>query len=467
MGSFFKNNFHKGFKYITNFTKLDPTTFTLGDQMNIKLITLASALAFTAAVAQDYEDEITETSTETTEYSEEAQEESEPEVTPVASAPVAAPAPAIQEEAPEAAPAAAENAGSFDILHGNSYNMVSSEAGASTINGDMNAVYKMNGRNLVYVEPTGSNAALAVTKGSTTYLLGFDAGRPNIVTAGFAMKNFGLALDFALDKEWSSEEEKRGDTKTTTDVSTTGADDLLRLKFGALLGSMDITANVYWLTFEEEVDTEETDDGTKTEDDNDKWDIGANVNVSNGPSAKSFFWSLGLDFLRHKNFQKTKMANTSTEITNPDSRIEIDPYFNFAVTLFEAPSTQVFLGTNTTVPVHIYDEIEDGTTTNNNFEIGLVTIPNILAQYSINENWMIYAEALYVWNVFGLRSESIEGPSYTDDTSIISMATNGTFANSGVRFSYQNLAVEASVGSNLNSEAWSGLIGNLGIFLIF
>lgn len=436
--------------------------------MNIKLISIASALAFSAAVAQDYEENnTTEESSQTEETTAEAQEESEPAVTPVASAPKAeepapAPAPVAEEEAP-----AASAEGIFNILHGNAYNMVGSEAGASTIGGDMNAVYKMNGRNLVYVEPSGSNAALAVTKGSTTYLFGFDAGNPNVVTAGFAMKNFGLAVDFALDKQWSSDEEKDDDIKTTTDVSTTGDGDLIRVKFGALLGGMDITGNVYWYTFDDEVDTEITADGAKREDDNDKWDIGANLNLSNGPSAQNFFWSFGLDFLRHKNFLKTKRANTSTEVTNPDSRIEIEPYFNFAIPLFNSANAQVFIGTNSRVPVMIYDEIEDGNTTNNVFDIGLYTIPNILGQYAFNENWMIFAEACYFWNIFDLRSESIEGKAYTDDKSIISMATEGTYANGGARFSYNNLAIEASVASNLNATSWSGIVGNLGVFFIF
>ena len=437
--------------------------------MNMKVMSIAAAVAVSTAFAQDYNEyeEPSSAVESTTEEAapEAAAEEAEPAPAPVAMAPkVEEPAPIVETEA---APAAAPAPEGFNVLHGNAYNMVGNEAGASTIGGDMNAVYKMNGRNLVYIEPSGSNAALAVTSGSTTYLLGFDAGNPNLVTAGFAMKSFGLAVDFAFDKNWSSKEETEDKDKTETDVSTTNTGDNIRLKFGALLGGLDLTGNVYWYTFDREVDTEVTSNGNKSEEDNDKWDIGANLNISNGPSGKNLFWSVGLDFLRHKNFQKTKRGNTSTETTYSDSHIEIEPYFNFAVPLFNAANAQVFIGTNSRIPVMIYDEIENGNRTNNVFDVGLYTRPNILGQYAFNENWMLFAEACYFWEVYGLRSESIEGKAYSDDTTIMRMSTYGTYANGGARFSYNNLAIEASIASDLGTNSWSGLIGNLGVFLIF
>ncbi|MCQ2106787.1 MAG: hypothetical protein MJZ26_13470 [Fibrobacter sp.] len=417
----------------------------------IKTISLASALAFSAAAAQDDEEEessVEETTEET-----------------VAEAPAApaveedeAPAQETKEVAEEAAPAPAAN-GLFNVLHGNAYNMVGSEAGASTIGGNMASPYKMYGSNLLYVEPSGENGTLAVTKGGMTYLLGFnnqyDMG---MVTAGVAFKGVGLALDLALDKTWESTE--AGDDEE--DVSTTAAGDIINLKFGMLLGAFDLTANAYWLTFNDEVDTE-TDNA---EEDNDYWDIGVNVAISNGPSAKNMFWSVGLNFLRQSSTTETTVGNTSTEVTHNDAYTMIQPFFNFALPVLSSENAQVFLGTNTRLPIYLYDEIKDGDAKDNVTTFGLYTAPNILGELSVSENWILFAGATYNWKLIGYRSEEIKGNA-TVDNSEITMKTYRTSANAGARFQYKNLILEASVADNLGSAAWSGMIANLGAFITF
>ena len=446
--------------------------------MNIKLISVVSALAVSAAVAQDYDDEYEESTSSTESTQEEAPAAPAPEPAP-------APAPASSFEAP----AASENvptpvATGFNVLHGNAYNMVGNEFGASTINGDMNAVYKMNGRKLFYVEPSGEEGVLALGSAGMTYLLAFDNNnshtprvlpdgvahaftRMGLFTAGIATSTFGVAVDLAIDKNWDSREQKGEGYKNTNDVSTTVAGDYINVKFGAPLGAYDITANVYWVTFNNEVDTETDNDGTKTEDDNDFWDIGATVNLSNGPSAKNFAWTAGLDFLRQKSDRRVKAGNTTTETTNDDAFILIQPKFNFAFPVFTAENAQVFLGLNNRLPIYIYDEIENGNQTTNVYNFGLYSAPNILAEMTLNENWILFGGATFEWKVLDYWTESIESGDNTDDRSIISMRTNETSANAGLRFSYDHLVIEASIADNLGSSSWSGLVGNLGIFLMF
>jgi hypothetical protein len=433
--------------------------------MNIKLISVISALAVSAAVAQDYDDEYEEDSAPAAESSQEQEE------APAAPAPEPEPAPA----APTfEAPAASDNVptpvatGTFNVLHGNAYNMVNNQFGASTIDGDMDAVYKMNGRKLFYVEPTGEEGVLALGSSSMTYLLAFDnrAGL-GMFTAGIATPAFGVAVDLAIDKTWSSNEEKAGDVKNTEDHSITNDGDYINVKFGAPLGTFDITANVYWLTFRTEDDSETSRNGNKTEDDPDFWDIGANVTLSNGPSAKNFAWAAGLNFLRQKSDRRQKQANTTVETTNDDAFILIQPRFDFAFPVFTAQNAQVFLGLNNRLPVYIYDEIENGNETTNTYDFGLVSTPNILAEMALNENWILFGGAAFAWTVIDYQTESVERGADNNDTSVITMRTNSTNANAGLRFSYDHLVVEASVADNLNDNSWSGLVANLGIFLVF
>ena len=462
--------------------------------MNIKLVSVAAALAVSAAVAQDYDDE----------YEEEAPAaaESVQEEAPAAPAPEPAPAPApapamndgfesLTAQTAEAAPAPAGD-GSLNVLHGNAYNQVGNEFAAATIGkvnvtlnpnmvtagGDMGAIYKMSGRNLIYVDPTANYGALSLAKGSMTYLLAFDNSLgQGLATAGLAMGSFGVAVDFALDKSWNSTENKTPNTKATSSTATTRAGDLIQARIGAGLGAMDITAGVYWLTYQNEVDTENDNGQTpKTETDNDFWDLGANINLSNGPSAKSLAWSVGLNFVRQKSWTKSNEATggiSFVETTNNDAYIMFQPYFNFGLPVLQTAGAQVLLGLNTRVPVLIYDEIEtpnganNPVTTNNRNWFGVYTSPNILGEIALNENWIVFAEATYEWDVFDRQSSSTETGPNTSDNSTISMQTGNTSADAGVRFQYKQLSLEASIASNLNNQAWSGLVANLGAFLIF
>ncbi|MCQ2097435.1 MAG: hypothetical protein MJY87_05765 [Fibrobacter sp.] len=432
--------------------------------MNFKLIALMTAMSMSAAIAQDYEDEEEEEESAPAATSQSSGSESES--AQESSSAAAASIPDAQD-----APAVTQTNGVFNVLHGNAYNLVGSEAGASTIGGNMHSPYKMYGSNLLYVEPSGENATLALTKGGLTYMFAFDntaslggitAGLPiydaadlsniGIITAGVAFKGMGLAIDFGLDKVWNSEEV--GDNET--DESITAAGDIINLKFGMLLGAFDLTANAYWLTFQDEED----EDGGATETDNDYWDLGLNVAISNAPSAKNFFWSAGINILRQSSETTTKMGGTKTEVTHEDAFFALQPYMNFALPVLASDIAQVFVGTNTRIPLVFFDE-----TDSDRSGFGVFTTPNILAEVTLSENWIVYGGANYDWLLFGYEGEEIE-KSKTDRSSI-SMRTNAPMANAGVRFQYKNLILEASIADQLNSAAWAGLVGNFGALLTF
>lgn len=425
----------------------------MGDIMNFKLIALTTAMTMSAAIAQDYEDD-------------EYEEDSAPAAQ---SAPAQSSAPAAQTA--QDAPAAQTN-GVFSVLHGDAYNMVGNEAGAATIGGNMLSPYKMYGSNLLYVEPSGETATLALTKGGITYFAAFDGiaagidgitkGLPQydaanlrnlgLITVGMAFGGMGFAVDFALDKTW--EDVEIGNDEESS--STTGAGDVINLKFGMSLGAFDLTANAYWLTFGDEVDTE-TD---AREEDNDLWDLGLNVAISNGPSAKSFFWSVGLNVLRQSHERIVEVGNTKTETTEDDTFFEIQPYANFAFPVLSSDMAQVFIGTNTRLPIIFFDE----TASDRSF-FGLFTTPNVLAEITLGENWILYGGANYDWRILGYYSEEVKASK--TDASEISMRTNAPMANAGLRFQYKNLVLEASIADQLGTAAWAGLIGNFGMLLTF
>jgi len=435
--------------------------------MNIKLIALASAVAVSSAVAQDY-DEFEES------VNTPAQEEAAPAPAPAPAAPVynepaAAP---VAEAQPAAAPAAGLN-----VLHGVAYNTVGNEAAASTVRGNIASPYKMAGSNLFYVEPSGEYGALALTSGAMTYLLAFDNyASLGLVTAGIATGNMGVTLELAIDKKWASEEVTTGDGSGEGDASITGINDHLAATFAMNLGAMDFTARAYWDTYKQEIDTE-TETGS---DDNDYWNLGVTLGLSNGPSGSTFAWSAGLWFQRHTDFHKTEDtdmagAKVTTEATGKEANITIQPYFNFGFPVFSTADARVLFGMNTRLPLVFFDELDNkNRKIRDSYSIyALYTTPNIFAEMALNENWIIFGGAAFEWEVFSYASDEYEtnydasNNKETTDLSIIGMKTNSTTATAGARFQYKNLSIEASVADNLGSSAWSGLIGSFSGTLTF
>lgn len=403
--------------------------------MNFKMITLISALAFTAAVAQDDEDDYEDEEEDTTE-----------EVAPAKKSSPEAKAPEMK-EAPKA------EAKGLDVLHGNAYNLVGNEGGAATIGSNMASLYKMAGSNLIYIEPSGEQGVLALTMGGITFFGGLsnsnvEDSEVGILTVGASLGVMGFGIDLGIDKVWHSEETNNNETSE----SVYGAGDILALKFGMNFGAFDLTANAFWINFADEEDSETA----AQEVTNDRWDLGLTVTVSNSPIAKNIFWSAGLGIMKQVSTTETENAAANTEVTHDDDFFMIQPNFNVALPIFSTENSQVLAGLNTRLPVRFYD-VDD------RFQMELYTSPNVLAEIVLNENWILSAGATYDWCVFG-HSGAEQG---NTDISDNYMFTSHTSANAGVRFNYKNLIVEATVADQLGSAAWAGLVGQLGIFLTF
>lgn len=434
--------------------------------MNIKLVSVVAALAVSAAVAQDYDDDdemdSSEETTQTTSSEEPAEEPAREEASAPAAPAIEETSSATTEKAEEAAPASAPmvEAKGLNVLHGNAYNMVGNQAAASTIGGDMFYLYNMAGRTLIYVDASSESGVLSVTKGSTTFLAAFEnTVATGILTAGIANKGFGAALHLSLDKTWDSDE--TGQNKN--DVSTTGIGDDIGATFSMPLGELDFAARADWYTYANDVDE---DNGTET--DRSRWELHLAAEISNSPSGKDMFWAGGLSLNRHAN--STEVG--SNERIGNDARTTITPHFNLGFPLVGAEDARLYAGLNTSVPIVLYDEIEDkGNQLKDSYSnFGLVTKPNIFGEYAVNENWIVFGGATFSWNVFGYAGETIENTGAgggSRDLSSITMKTNQTYASGGARFQYNRLVLEASIADNLGTAAWSGLIGNFGAFINF
>lgn len=457
--------------------------------MNLKLLTIGTAVAISAAMAQNAapapaaqpaaqpaaaqpaaqpaaEAPAPAEEQQAAEAAPAEQPAEEPVVAEPVPAPEPAPAPAPVAEAPAepAAPAeaaAAEPAptGRFDVLHGNSYNAVGNEAAAATIGGNMGIPVDMFGSKLFYVEPTLETGVVSFGDASTTYFLGFDNSRDlGLLTAGIAMQSFGVSINASLGKTLTNLD----DEDDTQRYNTQPGDDL-GLKAGFLLGGYKLGLMVDWLTVDEENDIE-SDGG---EYDEDFFDISANVSLSNAPSGKNVFWSVGLDFLRH-NLTTTNKPKSGKEVTetNPESYLKFSPYFNIGGTILGGENARVLLGLNTNLPIFIYDDIDDER--ESKMEFGLKTTPNILGELALTNCWIIHAGAAHTWTVFDYKTEKVG----KTEPSEVEFKTNKTTVDTGVRFQYNNYALEANIAKNFYTDPLGGfngddMIASLGGFIFF
>ena len=451
--------------------------------MKIKLITLTAATALTVAMAQENSDNV--------------------QLVPVASAPAAAPAPAPQAQAPAKAPAPVAQpapaptqpvdtaaAKKPSALRGIAYNNVGNQAADATIVGNLNKPYTMAGQKLVYMEPTSAFSAVAFGEGSTKFISFERSDNLGLATAGFASKTFGASVSYALGKEiifTKTRDAYEMEEQTTYNV-TNG--DIIRLRASMPLGFFDVNASAFWLTYQAETTTSEehkdSDGKSSIDTENDYWDLGATLDISNDPSAKSFFWNFGIIFTRHENAysreSKSGSSTTKTETTGQDANLYIQPSLNIGAAILQNENARVLLGLNTRIPLVFYDEFDDTRNKNKDsyFTMGVYTSPNFFAELNLGNCWQVFGGASYIWAVFAMDKEEFI-TDYNDELDIVKSnitqirsRTGATNVDVGARFHYSNFALEASIANTFYtnpfrgfSDANSNFIANVGGFIYF
>lgn len=429
--------------------------------MNLKLLTLGTAVAVSAALAQT-EAPVAEAPVEQAPVAEApAEAVAEAPAEAVAEAPVAeapapvaeAPAPAPVAEAPAPAPA-----DPFSVLHGNTYNSVGNEYGASTVNSNLAAPHRMYGSNMVYIEPTIETGLVSFAfSESMTAFIGFDhSGALGLLQAGLATQSFGLLIYAGMDNAFAFVDD---DTE-----SKTGAGDDYGATVSFLLGGYDLSINVDWLTTKDQFYTEDEDGNVFSQN---FWDLSANINLGNSPSNPKIGWSIGLDFLRHS-MTATIEPKKGKERTESDlsSHIKVSPYFNMGGAILGTSNARVLLGLNTKLPLYFFDEIED--VRESYFGMALQTSPNILAELTLGQWFMVYGGVTHQWTLFSLETLK-EGK--TDETGI-AYKTSATTVDTGIRFQYNNYAVEANLTKKFFGDPLCGfngqdMVASIGGFIFF
>lgn len=422
--------------------------------MNLKLFVGIGLLVTTSIMAQGtFEGDMGSSSEETSSFDASA---SEPVPAPIYQS--AQDGSSLTSSSSEASVGGDESLNDFAKLHGNAYNTVGNEGAFATVGTNMRAPHTMNGQNLVYFEPTLEYGLVSFTKGSTYYLALDNSDKVGLMTLGMAMSGMGFSLDLGLGKTFASSE--TGGVESSRSSIALGDD--IGLRFSMPLGGLSFSAHLEWLTIADQVSTETP----ATEVNANYWDFLLEAEVSNASSAKDLFWTGGASILRRNLTDENIAGATTVKATDPNSHIEVAPYFNVAMKVLGNDRARVLVGSNNTLGFQMFDEITN--VTDGTIEFGLFLAPNIFAEIALTKNWMFFGGASHNLNLFTYSSESLGNNS----NSVLQMLTEQTVVEIGTRFQWKSIALEASLADTFLENPFStfnggALAANLGAFIYF
>lgn len=389
------------------------------------------------------------------------------ESTEAVSAPVAAPIyqsaqdeSSLASSSSEASVGGDESLNDFSKLHGNAYNTVGNEGAFATVGTNMRTPHTMNGQNLVYFEPSLDFGLVSFTKGSTYYLALDNSGKVGLMTLGMAMSGMGFSLDLGLGKTFAFSE--TGGVESSGSAIALGDD--IGLRFSMPLGGLSFSAHLNWLTIQDQLSTETETPAAETN--ANYWDFLLEAEISNASSAKELFWTGGASILRRNLTDENIAGATTVKATDPNSHIEVAPYFNVAMKVLGNDRARVLVGSNNTLGFQMFDEITN--VTDGAIEFGLFLAPNIFAEIALTKNWMFFGGASHNLNLFTYSSESLGNNS----NSVLQMLTEQTVVEIGTRFQWKSIALEASLADTFLENPFStfnggALAANLGAFIYF
>lgn len=427
--------------------------------MNLKLLVGIGMLAATSIWAQGtFDGDMSSPSEESSSFD--------------APAPDPVPAPIYQPAQEESSPASSssevaggdESLNDFNKLHGNAYNTVGNEGAFATVGTNMRAPHTMKGQNLVYFEPTLEYGLVSFTKGSTFFLALDNSGKVGLMTLGMAMSGMGFSLDLGLGKTFISSET----AGVESSGSTIAFGDDIGFRFSMPLGGLSFAAHLEWLTIVDQVSAETETPAAETN--ANYWDLLLEAEINNSSSAKDLSWSGGVSILRRNLTEEsitTGPPAATVNATDPNSHIEVAPYFNVAMKVLGNDRARVLVGSNNTLGIQMFDKITN--VTDGTIEFGLFLAPNIFAEIALTKNWMFFGGASHNLNLFTFSSEEFPGNS---STSVLQMLTEQTIVQIGSRFQWKSIALEASLADAFLENPFGSFNGgtlafNLGAFIYF
>jgi len=325
----------------------------------------------------------------------------------------------------------------FDSLRGHAYNPYSTAGASSTVGDLVTRPSDIYGQQFFYVSPTDLLGYVAFSFDGGSALFGLDRsplGNLAALVLGYANSTFGLALNYSVSKLWLSD--------ASSDLRYTAPGDNIGLYFSLPAGSETFYANASWLTYSRSEDLDfENGKYSRTFDYS---EINGNIGLTG--NSGSLAYDLYLNVLRTGD----NMTIDGEDLIDAEDPTYWALSFNFDLgyTVLKNSNARVIIGANS----YFYDIVYDKTKGESvDSKIGFVTVPTILAEVSLFDNWLAFAGA---GHVLSLRTGDGDGDS---DTSLLEIKhSDGSGAFAGIRYQRANWAVEAQISANMFNNPFGG-----------
>jgi len=327
----------------------------------------------------------------------------------------------------------------FDSLRGHAYNPYSTVGAASNVFDLITTPSDINGQKFAYISPTSYLGYAAFPIGIGTGMLGLDnsAGGPAALVLGYANSTFGVALDYSVAKNWRW----ASDNTLNYNIRETDIGDNIGLYVSAPLPNLvTVYANASWLTYESSADNL---DGRKTEFDDSE--MQANI----GFLGKS--GSLNYDIYLNASRYSKSFTNSKDHKAIYDGYWGFGWNFNLGYSALQNSIARLIIGANSYLYAVFFDETDESNSDN---KIGFRTMPNILTEFSLFDNWLAFAGAMQ-----DLRLVAGDGDG-NSKTSKLEIKHSGSWAFAGIRYQKSNWALEAQVSANMFRNPFGGFAGN-------
>jgi len=384
--------------------------------------------------------------------------------------------------APQASPTG--SASIFDSVRGHSYNPFGITGAASSVYDLVLTPSDIYGKKFFYVAPTDKLGFTSFDLGGGSALLGLSNRRSLIL--GYATPAFGAALEYSIQKEWT---EVTTDIvanpllgipsgTSTTNTRTTKQGDNIALYFSLPLGASTAYANVRWYTYQDSYITEVSGEPTavvqpgQTAPPNpngwtkeDYSDIDANVGMIGALGSLNYDASLNVE--RRGGTLTSSRENFSSmgeKVVTDDSYLAVGLNANVSIQAVKNETSRILVGSNNSVGVRFFDEVDagaDGYAGDN--IISLTIAPNILGEVVLTDNWLAFAGASHSMNFdFGDGDRD-------EKSSATSIEQSSTQAIIGIRYQKTNWAVETQFVNNDPFAAFGGnnILLQFGGFIYF
>ncbi|MCL1955877.1 MAG: hypothetical protein FWF63_01015 [Fibromonadales bacterium] len=347
-----------------------------------------------------------------------------------------------EEATPVSAPVVAtEGKTIFDSVRGHAYNPYGTVGAASNVTDLVTTPSDINGQKFFYVSPTDRLGYTAFPLGDNgSALLGLDnspLGNPAALILGYANSFFGIALNYSVAKIWRDS----SNVKVSSRVTWAGDNIGLYLSFPLSFATLYVNAN--WLTYANSGVYKNGSDETKR----DYSEIQGNAGLTGSSGSLSYDGYLSL-----------VRTGGSVTLPNKDKLVDLNAYlgsalnFNIGYAVLQSSAARVIAGSNNYFSMRIYDKLG---VIRNDYLIGFVISPNILAEVSLSDSWLAFTGATHAINLIAGDNDVNRN---TSKLEIAHRDETGAFA--GLRYQKTHWAVEAQVCADVFNSPFSGFNGS-------